>query len=73
MTLGGAVTLLSAAYSSRPGPAGGVSIELIWCDERPLTGPYSVFVHLDGADGRLLTQHDSVPAAGLQLLDGVGR
>jgi hypothetical protein len=66
VTLGGVVTLLAADYSSRPGPVGGVSVELIWRDDRPLTRPYSVFVHLDGADGRLLAQHDGVPAAGLR-------
>ncbi|HEV7214425.1 MAG TPA: glycosyltransferase family 39 protein, partial [Chloroflexota bacterium] len=66
VTLGGVVTLIAADYSSRPGPDGGVSVELIWRDRRPMTGPSSVFVHLDGADGTLLAQHDGVPAAGLR-------
>jgi hypothetical protein len=65
-TFGGAVTLLAAAYSGRPGPKNGVSLELTWRDDKPLPGPYSFFVHLDAADGMLLAQHDGVPEAGLR-------
>ena len=63
---GGAVTLLSSEFTARLSPSGGLSVRLNWRDDRPMAGPYSVFVHLDAADGRLLAQHDGVPAAGLR-------
>jgi hypothetical protein len=64
VNLGGVVTLLTAYFSDRP-TGGGVSVRLIWRDDRPQLPPYSVFVHLDTAGGRLVAQQDGVPAAGL--------
>jgi hypothetical protein len=65
VTLGGAVTLQSAAYTARAAPGGAVTVELDWRDVHPLAAPYSVFVHLDTVHGKLVAQHDGVPAAGL--------
>lgn len=45
-------------------PNDTVTVTLIWDAQRPVPTDYTVFVHLLGADGRLLTQHDSMPLAG---------
>ena len=64
ISLGGVVTLLTAYFSAQP-IENGVSVRLVWRDDRPHLSPYSVFVHLDAAGGRLVAQQDGVPAAGL--------
>lgn len=65
-TLGGAVTLQSAAYTGAAVPDQAVRVDLVWRDVQPLPAQYSVFVHLDNAAGKLVAQHDGVPDAGLQ-------
>ncbi|MGI8915849.1 MAG: hypothetical protein ACR2JY_19065, partial [Chloroflexota bacterium] len=69
LILGQAVTLQSAAYTASAAPGGAVTIRLLWRDERPLDQSYTVFVHLDRADGKLVAQHDGIPVAGLQPTD----
>ncbi|MCS7038429.1 MAG: glycosyltransferase family 39 protein [Caldilineales bacterium] len=42
----------------------GLLLTLFWQTERPLDQDWSVFVHLVGADGALIAQHDAAPDNG---------
>ena len=66
LTLGRAVTLQAAAYSPTAVPGGAVTVRLLWRDVAALSQSYTVFVHLDSMAGKLVAQHDGLPAAGLQ-------
>lgn len=69
VTLGEAVTLESAAFTSHARPGGAVDAALVWHDLRPLGGKYSVFVHVDDAGGKLIAQHDGPPAGDARPTD----
>lgn len=69
VTLGGAVTLVSSAFTSRATPGGAVDVSLVWRDLRPLGDAYSVFVHVDDASGKLMAQHDGPPAGDTRPTD----
>ncbi|MBN1402078.1 MAG: hypothetical protein JXA74_14655 [Anaerolineae bacterium] len=44
--------------------AGQLQIELLWSAQAELDGPYTVFAHLYGTDGRLVAQADGYPLGG---------
>ena len=45
-------------------PGSVLQVKLTWQDFYPVTRPYTVYVHLLGQDGNLVTQHDSMPQSG---------
>ncbi|MEJ2749688.1 MAG: hypothetical protein P8183_17545, partial [Anaerolineae bacterium] len=45
-------------------PEATIEVTLIWKAPQPIAQDYTVFVHFLAADGRLIAQHDGVPAAG---------
>lgn len=45
-------------------PEATIEVTLIWQAPQPIAQDYTVFVHFLAADGRLVAQHDGVPAAG---------
>lgn len=49
-------------------PGEGVRLTLYWraINEEPLTTSYTVFTHLLSEDGRLIGQHDGIPAGGMR-------
>lgn len=55
-------TAYLAANTVRPGAT--LMLHLLWQAQRDLTTDYTVFVHLVGADGRLVAQHDAPPLNG---------
>jgi serine/threonine-protein kinase len=65
-------SILMVAYNLprrdyRPGDV--LRITLAWQTSAPLDRGYSVFVHLTDSDGRLVAQHDSLPAGGERPTD----
>lgn len=59
------VELLGAAYQvAAPLPQSGDSLSLYWRTDAPLDKPYTIFVHLLDAEGRILAQSDTVPYGG---------
>ena len=67
--LGAAVTLVDADFTGRVRPGGLLAVRLLWRDDRPVPGAFTVFVHLDDAHGRLVAQQDGIPGAGLRPTD----
>lgn len=68
---GDRIRLVGASVSSPGGEtltegrlARVMDVELIWRSDAPLDDDLAVFVHLVGADGRPVAQHDSRPANG---------
>jgi hypothetical protein len=59
------ISLRSAEYTARTEPNGPVTLQLQWIAERPVDHSYKVFAHLYALDGRLVAQHDTIPANGL--------
>ncbi len=57
--LGGELALLGYDLDWRPGQP--LSVTLCWQAQRRIDADYSVFVHLLGPDGQIVTQHDSWP------------
>jgi hypothetical protein len=51
-------------------PGDTLPLTLIWQAMQPPGQSYTVFVHLAGADGRPVAQHDDLPAGGSQPTDG---
>lgn len=52
-------------YTLTPGGAGAAtSLRLAWQAQAPMTQDYTVFVHVRGAAGQIVTQHDGAPAPG---------
>jgi hypothetical protein len=64
-SLGQAVTLKGYDLGSTlPGPGKTVHLTLYWQSTKPITGSYTVFVHVLGPDGRVYGQADSQPLHG---------
>ncbi len=64
--LGASVSLVRAAYTTDVQPGTGVNVQLVWRADQAVDVAYSVFVHLDDAQGHLIAQHDGTPMAGLR-------
>jgi hypothetical protein len=61
----GGLRLLGYDHDSEQVQAGDeLLVTLYWRCERPIDVAYTVFVHLQDAEGRLWAQHDGVPASG---------
>jgi hypothetical protein len=66
--LGGRANLLGwsvKSVESSPTQGDTVLVTLYWQAGGPLDGDYSVFVHLSGADSRIIAQHDGQPQDGV--------
>lgn len=61
---GGAAVLREARFSSTASPGGDVLVDLTWDSVQALREPYTVFVHMEDAEGKLVAQHDGEPGAG---------
>jgi hypothetical protein len=48
----------------------GRGVTLYWQSQTPVNTSYTVFVHVLDADGRLVVQHDAIPAEGLSPTTG---
>ena len=65
-TFGGSMAVDSAAATlTTIGPGRYVCVEVDWKAEKAVGQFYHVALHVVGPDGRLVAQHDGVPAAGL--------
>lgn len=62
--LEGGIMLTGSGFLPAPDLA-LIYMRLVWQTARPVADPYSVFVHLIGPDGSLLSQADAVPGGGL--------
>jgi len=51
-------------------PGDALLLTLYWRARASIEGNYTVFVHLQGADGRLVAQQDNPPVRGTQPTDG---
>jgi hypothetical protein len=60
----GGICLTDARWTPSPRAGGAGALTLTWCAERPVPGSYKVFVHATDGTGRVLAQHDGIPAAG---------
>jgi hypothetical protein len=55
------IRLRSVEFTSAAEPDAAVTVRLEWEPAEHIERSYKVFVHLYAADGRLVTQHDSIP------------
>jgi hypothetical protein len=62
VTFAGGIHLQAAAFTPRTQSGDRVAVSLTWIASEAQTQNYKVFVHLYDADGRLVAQHDAVPA-----------
>ncbi len=63
--LGEAVRLVGYRLAQdEAGPGDVLLLTLYWQAKEPVDGDYTVFVHLQGPDGRLVAQQDTPPARG---------
>lgn len=58
----GGIVLEGAAFTPTARRGGEVALELTWRTTMPIAASYKVFTHLYNESGRLVAQHDSVPA-----------
>ncbi len=63
--LGERVRLVGYDLVGTPAPGQTLALTLYWQALRPMAEDYTIFVHLLGADGALLAQHDAPPLDGL--------
>jgi hypothetical protein len=63
---GDSLILRSARWSANVSATGALAVELTWTTSALVQGDYKVFVHLVTDDGRLIAQHDGLPASGLR-------
>ncbi|MCL6432039.1 MAG: glycosyltransferase family 39 protein [Anaerolineae bacterium] len=56
--------LAEARWSREATPGGAIALELTWQADQPIAGGLKVFVHALDGSGRLIAQHDGIPAAG---------
>lgn len=63
---GDTFALRSARWSTQVSATGALAVELTWTTSAQVQGDYKVFVHLMTDDGRLIAQHDGLPASGLR-------
>ena len=69
--LGEAIRLVGYRLSERQvAPGDTLVFTLYWRPEAPIAGGYTVFTHLQGADGHLIAQQDNPPARGTRPTDG---
>ncbi len=66
---GSSMRLCRARWSSEAPPGGAVTLELTWQAEEPIARNLKVFVHALDGTGRLIAQHDGIPAAGTRPTD----
>jgi 4-amino-4-deoxy-L-arabinose transferase-like glycosyltransferase len=65
------ILLLGADVAPDPvAPGGTLSVTLYWQALAEMDVPYSVFVHLLGPDGQVVTGHDGEPASGTRPTTG---
>jgi len=62
----GHIALEAAAYTARASADERVTVQLAWAVGKSVTQSFKVFVHLYTIDGRMVVQHDAVPANGLR-------
>ncbi len=68
---GDRITLLGADLGPGPvSPGGALRVTLYWQAQVEMDVPYTVFVHLLGADGRVVAGHDSQPGDGARPTTG---
>ncbi len=60
----GYIRLESAIWTDDIPQGGAVTLALLWQAEQPISGNLAVFVHALDSAGRLVAQHDGIPAAG---------
>jgi hypothetical protein len=60
--LGDGITLVGFDTPDRASPGQVATVKLVWRARGQVNQEYKVFVHLLGADGRLVAQSDAVPA-----------
>jgi hypothetical protein len=65
VTLDNRVRLQSYELSGQARPGKPLSITLDWQAVKSMKQDYVIFIHLLGADGRLVAQHDGAPLGGL--------
>jgi hypothetical protein len=69
--LGGAVRLMGYRLTQKTvSPGDTLVLTLYWQAEETIVGDYTVFVHLQGADGGLAAQQDNPPVRGAQPTSG---
>jgi hypothetical protein len=64
-TFGETFSLWSARWSAQTSANNALAMELTWSISSQVNGDYKVFVHLVTDEGRLVAQHDGLPASGL--------
>ncbi len=60
--LGEGIELIGARVPERVSPGETLWFDLLWRATRPIPRSYTVFVHLRDGQGRLVAQHDALPA-----------
>jgi len=60
----GGIRLTGARWTPQAQQGDAVALELSWSAEGPVPTSYKVFVHAVDDTGRVIAQHDGVPAAG---------
>jgi len=69
--LGGSIRLVGYRLAREEVlPGDTLVLTLYWQAAEPIVGDYTVFVHLQGADGNLAAQQDNPPVRGTQLTSG---
>ena len=63
---GDTFALRSARWSATLKSSDALAVELTWTTSAQVQGDYKVFVHMMTDDGRLIAQHDGLPASGLR-------
>ncbi len=61
-TFDGRIRLPAASFTPRTRAGDRVAVSLTWMANQALARSYKVFVHLYAGDGRLVAQHDAIPA-----------
>jgi hypothetical protein len=61
LTFDNRILLQAVAFTSHTQADDRVTVRLTWSSTKEIAHSYKVFVHLYTTDGRLVTQHDSVP------------
>jgi hypothetical protein len=66
---GSGVRLTGARWSRLAVPGGAIALELTWHADGPTAAGLKVFVHAVDSTGRIIAQHDGIPAAGTRPTD----
>lgn len=65
----GGIRLTGARWTPEARQGDAAALELTWTADAPVAGSYKVFVHAADDTGRVVAQHDGVPAAGERPTD----